>query len=154
LSNAKRTNGVILRTAVRYYSKNTPQLFGELELHNKLVFYKMQDWLGKDVVNGVASYEQLQYFTYSKYVAGVNLKTGYQAWMTRDGKWWMEAFMGIGLKFRNYFLVGQPGGTVYANPSGSFIFGNNGRNRPGGIVLPNFSFGLRLGYKLKVSPAG
>lgn len=148
MGNVKRTNGLLLRTAIRTYSKSTPQLFGELELHNKLVFYRMHDWLGMDAVNGVPSYEELKYFTYSKYVGGLHLKTGYQGSLSKDKRWWLELYMGFGVKYRNYFLSGQPGGTVYNTVNNGFFWGNNRTAGGGGMVLPNFSFGTRLLYKL------
>lgn len=149
MGDVKRTNGLIFRTAIRYYSKNTPQLFGELELHNKLVYYRMHDWLGINAVNGVPSYEEFKYFNYAKYVGGVNIKTGYQGRLSKDKRWWMEVYMGFGVKYRNYYLSGQPGGTVYNSVNNNgFFWGNNRAAGGGGMVLPNLSLGMRLLYRL------
>lgn len=148
MGNVKRTNGLIFRTAVRYYSKSTPQLFGELEFHNKLVVYRKHDWLGMDAVNGVPSYEEYKYFNYSKYVGALSIKTGYQGSLSKDKRWWMELYMGFGVKYRNYFLSGQPGGTVYNTVNNGFFWGSNRNAGGAGMVIPNLSMGMRLLYRL------
>ena len=152
MGNVKSTNGIIFRTAARVYSRSTPQFFGAMELHHKLVFYGMHDWLSMNNVNGVSGYEELKDFTYTKYVGGLSFKTGYQGRITRDQRWLLEAYLGFGLKYRNYFLTGQPAGTQYTNVNNGFFWGNNRTAGNGGIVLPNFSMGLRILYNLSVPP--
>lgn len=152
MSNLKSTNGLVFRTAARFYSWNTPQFFGEVELHQKLVFFGLRDWLGVGAVNGVPAYEELKDFTYTKYVGGLNFKTGYQGRLTKDKRWLLEAYMGFGLKYRNYFLTGQPPGTVYNRVNNGLFWGNNRTTGNGGMVLPNFSMGVRVLYNLSLAP--
>lgn len=107
---AKGTSGFILRPALRYYP-GARRFYLEAEFHYKNVTYKFEDWLGREVVNDVPSYEEYTRFRERKIVMGPQLKLGRIMTISRNRKFWMDAYLGVGLRFKKFKVVGRPAST-------------------------------------------
>ena len=100
-----RSSGFILRPAMRYYPDNS-RIFLEAELHYKQHTHHIRDWIGHDIVEGVPSYEVFEAFRLRKKVVGPHLKMGRLIPVTQ--RLWLEAYIGLGVHFRKYTVVGNP----------------------------------------------
>lgn len=136
---AKGANGLIARPFIRCYPNENGIGFFEMELHYKYVRYKLEDWLGREPVNGVATYEEYTTFNLHKHVLGVHFKAGLAATISRNEKLKFEFTGGLGLRHKWQSVTDG----VYANlQTGTF---NN--------TMSNFSPALpvtmRLTYLIK-----
>ncbi len=141
----EKTGGVILRPAIRYYSGESKRFYVEAEMHYKNVTNKVLDWIGRECVNNVSAYEEYTTFKIRKKVIGFNLKVGYQARLSNDNRFWLEPYVGLGIKYKNTFLVNEP--------NSCFAFNNflsRGRQRVSSLKesVPNIPFGIRFLVKL------
>jgi hypothetical protein len=98
---SKYSRGYILRPFVRYYPYNRDKYsFFEAGFHYKHVSYQIKDWLGRDVINGVPSYEEFSTFHFLKNAFEFNMKIGTATDLTRDKKFRMEFYIGLGYRFK------------------------------------------------------
>lgn len=58
----------------------------EAEFHYKYVTYKITDWIGRDVTNGIPAYEEYTTFNFNKRAIGLHVKTGTSANLSRNKK--------------------------------------------------------------------
>ena len=100
-----RSRGFIIRPAVRYFPGNG-LFYLETELHYKQTTHHLHDWVGRDVVENVPSYEQFTLFRLRKRVIGTHFKVGRM--VPVSNKLWFEFYLGGGVHFRKYFVVGDP----------------------------------------------
>ncbi|MEP7257370.1 MAG: DUF3575 domain-containing protein [Flavitalea sp.] len=101
-------SGFMLRPAIRTYRGPRQNRFFELEFQYKQVDHHLHDWIGRDFVNGVPSYEELTSFTYRKQVFGFHFKAGSIFPLTKNKRFWMEAYVGLGARYRHFSTVNQP----------------------------------------------
>ena len=92
--------GVILRPFIRYYFKEKRTGFLEAHFHYKKVAYKVKDWIGRDVVNGVPAYEEFSTFDFNKRVMGFSFLIGDKFNLSKDKKVKFEPYIGLGLRFK------------------------------------------------------
>lgn len=140
----EKAGGVIIRPALRYYTGENKRFYIEAELHYKMVTSKVLDWIGRDCVNNVSSYEEYTSFKIRKNVIGFNVKIGYQARLSKDNRFWLEPYFGLGAKYKKTFLVNEP--------NSCFAF-NNFLSRGQTVSnkresLPSIPFGIRFLVKL------
>jgi hypothetical protein len=93
------SSGFIVRPAVRYFPDNS-KVFLEAELHYKQHTHRIYDWVGRDMVGGVATYQEYKQFKLRKQVMGPHLKFGGLVPVTH--RLWLEFYVGVGLHFRRY----------------------------------------------------
>lgn len=103
LSDSKRTTGFIVRPFVRFYPNNERRWFLELQLHYKYASYQLKDWLGKDIVDGNPSYEELTNFHFIKKAMGLHFNFGTSANLSRDKKLWAEFYVGLGIRHKKQY---------------------------------------------------
>jgi hypothetical protein len=101
LYESKNSKGFIFRPFIRFYPGKDKRGFLEAELHYKYVSYKLTDWIARDVTNGVPAYEEYTTFHFRKNVFGVSIKTGTQANLSRNKKFRLELYIGLGIRFKN-----------------------------------------------------
>lgn len=101
LYESKNSKGFIFRPFLRIYTGKDRRGFFETELHYKFVSYKITDWIARDVTNGVPAYEEYTTFHFRKNVFGVNIKTGTQANLSKDKRFRLEFYVGLGIRFKN-----------------------------------------------------
>jgi hypothetical protein len=108
------------------------------QLFYKQIAYKLYDWLGKDCVDDIPTYEQLQAFTYRKKTISVNFIAGrfYQL----SDRLLLEVYGGLGVKFKNQVTAEQ--NSCYRS-SERGIFQSKFQEQ---ITLPNFPAGFKLAY--------
>jgi hypothetical protein len=101
LSESHSSSGFIVRPFIRYYPENGRYGFFEAGFHYKHVSYKINDWIGKDVVNGQPAYEEYSAFHFIKNVYDFNLKAGTATDLSRNKKLRLEFYGGVGIRFKN-----------------------------------------------------
>lgn len=139
----KRALGYIVKPGIRYYMADNRRGFLEAVVFYKRVGYKMEDWLDKDVVNGVPAYEQFQEFIIRKRVAGLNIQAGLQRSISADKLLRIEGYMGLGIRVKWQDIKDYPEATF--NNNDSFFWRDNNEY----YVVPSVPFGIRLVYCIK-----
>jgi hypothetical protein len=140
----ENTSGIIIRPALRRYFGRSRKFFVEAEFHYKDVFYRIEDWLGRDCVDDVPTYEEYTSFLYRKRVWGGRIKAGIQFRMSRNYKWWMECYSGIGAHYREQGLYNEPANSLY-DVEGGFFGPNATRAHE---WLPALPLGFRIMYRV------
>lgn len=100
LQESKGTSGYILKPAVRYYVSENRKFFIESSVWYKRSSYRMTDWVDKDCVNGVPSYQEFKSFRFRKRVVGLNVQGGVQKALMKSKLLRMEIYAGIGIRFK------------------------------------------------------
>lgn len=135
------TSGFSVRPGIRLYHGRQNKEFFQFQLFYKQANYKLHDWLGKDCVQDVPSYEQLQNFTYRKQTLAFNLMAG-ELYRFSD-RFFGEIYVGVGVKIK----LQEP-----TEPNSCYRDEDNG---PGfnmyrkHSVGPNIPAGFKLIYKLE-----
>ena len=101
LTTNKGANGLLVRPFIRFYPDKDGIGFFEAELHYKYVAYRMEDWLGRLPVNGVATYQEFTKFNYNKNAAGAHIKGGLQTEMNRNKTLLFDFTGGIGVRWKS-----------------------------------------------------
>jgi hypothetical protein len=137
--------GILLRPGARWYSGDRNDLFIELQFQYKEVIYKVQDWLDRDLIDGVSSYQQYTTFRYRKVVLGGHITAGGKAFLTRDHRLFIEIYAGVGLHFRKQGPYKEPHSAYDFNPMVATA------RTPSTVVKtvwPALPVGMRLGIQL------
>jgi hypothetical protein len=153
----KSATGFLLRPGVRVYPGKYKDYFVELQLHYKQVMYHIRDWIDRDVVNDVATYQEFKTFRYRKRVMGVHIMGGMKEYLGRNHRLLIEVYLGLGVHFKNQYLINEPNGRYDApltmgitNNTTNNTAGNTSNNRPGErSVVPALPGGIRLTYRLR-----
>lgn len=135
----KSVSGFIVRPAYRFFPAESLFLI-EVELHFKQVSHDMEDWLGRDIVNGIASYEQYMDFKLRRTVWGAHLKAGRQYYLSN--RFWLELYLGLGVHFRRYTIANNRNQQYQVTTN--FTIVNTGQTEKL-LALPA---GVRLLYRL------
>ncbi len=105
----------------------------------------MEDWVDKGIVEDVATYEEYKRFRYHKRVFGAHFMIGGREYLSRNRKWLVEAYGGLGIQFKR---EGMPyeADSRYSPPNSlrSLDEGSGFRNR----VVPAVQLGIRLVYNI------
>lgn len=144
----KRTNGIILRPSVRFYPSESQRGYVEGELHFKTATYVVEDWLGRDVVNGVISYEEFSRFKYVRTSIGAHLKGGIMASLGKKQNLWLDFFLGFGLRYRDEYVKDQPN-SLYTGSVAEISLGPVVNENTRKVILPSIPFGMRLVLRVK-----
>lgn len=155
-SKSKRASGILFRPGVRVYPGKYKDYFVDLQLHYKQVMYHVKDWIDRDLVNGVASYEELKTFRYRKQVWGVNIMGGMKQYMTRNHRFFIEVFLGVGIHIKDQNLYHEPNARYDApftfnttNNATNNTTNDAQNNTPSGrSVLPAVPGGIRLTWRI------
>lgn len=136
----KRALGYSIKPGIRYYAFDNQRGFLEAVVFYKRVGYKMEDWLDKDVVNGIPAYEQYQEFIIRKRVAGLNIQAGLQKSISANKLLRLEGYFGLGIRVKWQDIKDHPEASF--NNSDSFFWRGNNEY----YVVPSVPFGIRLMY--------
>jgi hypothetical protein len=142
---AQKASGILLRPAIRKYTSKYRNWFIDLQFHYKSVEYHIKDWLGKDVVNGVPTYEELKVFQYRKRVVGGQILFGRRQELTRNRRLFLEIFLGLGLHYKEEWLPNEP--NIRYAPRNSSTFRNVSSEKVNHL-LPAVPTGVRFIYRL------
>jgi len=105
---ARSSLGFLIRPGIRVYPGKYKDYFVELQLHYKNVTYRINDWLEKEVVSNVPSYEERKVFQYKKQVMGARIMVGKRESFTKSKRWYWEIYAGLGIHFKTEGLHNEP----------------------------------------------
>lgn len=133
-------SGFIIRPSVKWFHGITQKFYVQPQVFFKQFTHAGEDWIGKNAVNGVPAYEQYQQFRYRRNIWGINFIGGFAFPLGPKGKTFMDAYCGLGVRYKKSIVVGEPR-SIYREPSFSFFA--NGIDQG---WLPSFPAGLRFCY--------
>jgi hypothetical protein len=97
-----KTRGFEVRPAMRYYYSRNGLGYVQGQLLYRRVNYRLTDWLGKNCVNGVPTFEQLQEFRFQKQNVGAAIVLG--SIQELSPRWLVDISLGLGLQHRTHNL--------------------------------------------------
>jgi hypothetical protein len=133
--------GFILRPSVKIFLAEKNKFYLQPQAFYKQVSHYVEDWLGKEAVNDVPSYEQYQKFRYRRIVWGGNIICGWLNPLDKKNKTFLDLYFGLGLRKKEAKIPGEPR-SIYRRNNGILI--NDVNN-----VMPSLPAGLRLLIRLK-----
>lgn len=138
--------GIVLKTTHRwYYGKGKQGSFVDIEAGFKTAKYKGQEeWVGRDVVNGIPAYEELMQVTSRKDVFTFGARMGKRIAFSPTGPVNLELWWGLGIRYRHYYL-NLPEGSQWEPPR-PWIFNPFNYDES---WFPDFQMGLRLTFRVK-----
>jgi hypothetical protein len=139
---AQGASGFIIRPGIKYFPSR-PNNYLQVQLFYKQVTHRLNDWLDKDVDNGVAAYQQMQEFRYRRTALGINFLLGLMRQLGRSKNLFADFYLGAGIRFKGSAVVGEDG-SRYEQP-GAVIIGDGETN----AVLPSIPGGVRLIFFLR-----
>jgi len=135
-SNSNGT-GFIIRPSVKWFVSENDRFYLQPQVFYKQVTHTMYDWVGKNPVNGVPAYEQLQDFKYRRKITGFNMVAGFVSPIDRKAKGFIDVYFGLGVRNKKSLVV-EPN-MVYERQVGIFNPTDDG-------VFPSVPMGLRIIY--------
>jgi hypothetical protein len=132
--------GFIIRPSLRWFVSDNNKFYLQPQLFYKQVTHQMHDWLGKDAVNGVPSYEQLQDFQYRRKISGFNIVAGFALPLGQRKRSYIDLYFGLGARNKKSQIAGEPN-SVYNRPMGIFDPEDDG-------VYPSVPMGVRFIYAI------
>jgi hypothetical protein len=108
VNNSSASLGFHFKPSYRYYFTDRRRGYFDAGLFYKRVGYRVTDWLEKDIVNGVAAYEELQKFIYQKNVIGLQIMSGYKAPLDKQGNFWLEFYGGLSVRAKWHQVKNMP----------------------------------------------
>jgi hypothetical protein len=130
--------GFIIRPSLRWFVADNNKFYIQPQLFYKQVTHKMHDWLGKNAVNGVPSYEQLQDFKYRRKISGFNIVAGFVLPLGQHNRSYVDLYFGLGVRNKKSLIAGEPN-SVYNRATGIFDPVDDG-------VYPSVPMGVRFIY--------
>ncbi len=143
LTGGHQGQGFIFRPGVRLYTSAKGRYI-QGQLFYKQVTHRIYDWLEKDVVNNVSSYEQLQDFRYRRTAVGFNVVVGRNTQL--GDNIFLDFYFGGGLRYKTWSVVGEPN-SRYRN-TGAVVIGDDDEDGNSPSILPSIPAGIRLVFIL------
>ena len=142
LNQIQKTSGINIRPAVRWYYGKRNKGYLQLQGFYKQANYTLQDWVGKDCVDDVPTYEEFTQFGYRKKVAGLNFIIGGVLPLSPSHKWLLDLYGGLGFRYKTHNLVDVTG--CYETGQGWFseLYNDD-------ITTLSVPVGVRLTYVLR-----
>ncbi len=137
--------GIVFKPAARYYTTTNKRLFLEAELLYKNVHHNVKDWVGKNCVNNIPAYEEFKQILLIKNVYGFQAKIGRIGKLSKDDKFSIEYYFGLGLRYKKYKVINEPN-SCYSLTRLNIIDLNS--NPSEWALLPSMPLGFRLTYRL------
>lgn len=136
---ASNGTGFIIRPSVKWFVSENDRFYLQPQVFYKQVTHHMYDWVGKNPVNGVPSYEQLEQFRYRRNISGFNMVAGFVSPIDRKAKGFIDVYFGLGVRNKKSLVV-EPN-MDYERNFGIFNPTDDG-------VFPSMPIGLRIIYAL------
>lgn len=140
-----RASGFMIRPSIKWFVADNDKFYLQPQFFYKQVTHHLYDWLGKEAVGGVPSYQQLQNFNYKRSSAGFNAVVGFALPLDQHKKGFIDLYMGLGLRRKWSKVVGEPR-SVYRNDTGVTI--NDSPDANSGI-FPSVPAGIRFIYAIR-----
>jgi hypothetical protein len=139
----EKSSGFLIRPSFRNYLGKQNKWYAEVELHLKNVRLEIYDWLGKNCVNNIPAYEQLQNFVLRKSSKGVHAKIGTQFTLDKQQKLLMDWYLGGGVRITKFSLKDEPNHCYSVRQLFTSF------QAPGDEFFPVVVFGFRLAYRIR-----
>ena len=137
--NDTKASGFIIRPALKFFMNDRSRAYLQPQFFYKQVTHQVYDWLGKEMVNNVASYEQLQNFKYRRKIAGFNIILGTVLPIKMRNSFF-DLYAGLGIRKKTSMVVGEHTSSYQRIP----IIGNSNNADEG--VFPSLPAGVRFIY--------
>ena len=143
ISNIKQTWGFNLRPSLRMYYGKRNKGYLQAQAFYKMATYTLNDWVGKDCVNGVPAYEKQMDFDYRKKVAGFNIIAGGLFPLSKSHQWLIDLYGGLGFRHKTHQMINEPNSCYNIN-NGFFseLYNDD-------ITTISVPMGVRLTYVLR-----
>lgn len=138
----RKTTGYLLRPGLRVYPTRRKDLFIDMQFHYKDVTYQIRNWLQKDVVNDVASYEEFKLFRYKKQVVGGHVTVGFKEYFGGSKRFFFEGYLGLGIHYKEEGVYNEPNSRY--NVRLRMLNTMNGK-----YVVPALPGGMRIVYLIR-----
>ena len=136
-------SGFIIRPSVRWYMGNRNRFYFQPQIYYKLVTHKQVDWVGRDCVDGVPSYEELTEFKYRRNIWGANATIGRIVPLGRSEKCFVDFYIGLGVKYKKAVIVNEPH-SCFSPPSILMT-----PDDPDNGFYPNLPAGIKLIFSIQ-----
>jgi hypothetical protein len=133
-------SGFLFRPGVKFYTSHKRGFYIQPQVFFKQVTHRVFDWLAKDV-NSSVPWQQLQDFRYRRQAVGGNAIFGRMREIGRSDRFYADAYIGFGVRYRTFGVVGEKNSRYDARMGGFLRL-----NEPG--WAPSLPMGLRLVMKL------
>lgn len=138
----RKASGFIIRPALKFFMNDRSRTYLQPQFFYKQVTHRVYDWLGKEMVDNVASYEQLQNFKYRRKIVGVNVILGTVMPLGLRNSF-VDLYIGLGVRKKTVKVVGEPTSSYQRIP----IIGNSDNANEG--IFPSLPAGIRFIYAFK-----
>lgn len=143
-TNNSKASGFLIRPALKYFVNSNNKFYVQPQIFYKQVTHSLYDWLGKDVVAGVPSYEELQHFKYRRKIFGANAIVGFALPLDKHRKGYIDFYMGLGLRRKINTVLNEPN-SLYQRRSMRPLDGGPGSEG----TLPSVPLGIRFIYAIR-----
>ncbi|HEU4470300.1 MAG TPA: hypothetical protein VFR58_04390 [Flavisolibacter sp.] len=106
--NSRGASGFIIRPAARFYLRGRSLFYLQPQVFYKQVTHRLHDWLGKNCVEGVPAFEQLQDFRYRRQAYGFNGVVGALVPLSRRDRVFFDFYLGLGVRYKKNAVVKEP----------------------------------------------
>lgn len=136
-------SGFLVRPSLKWFVARNNEFYLQPQAFYKQVTHSVYDWLGKNAVNDIPAYEQLQDFKYRRTIVGMNAVAGFAIPLGWFNNAYLDIYMGLGVRIKKSSVVGEPH-SVYRKSSVSIATGDldNG-------WYPSLPLGIRFIYAIK-----
>lgn len=138
----KKVSGINARSSIRYYYGRHKQEFLQAQIMYKHINYSMYDWLGKNCVNDVPAYDELQDFTFRKKVWGFNMIAG-EIIPIFSNQFFLEIYAGIGVRYKRQDIANVDNACYDYDQIGTVNVYNDK------VWMPSIPFSIKLAYVVK-----
>lgn len=143
ISETKSTWGFNIRPGLRLYHGKRNRGYLQGQAFYKLANYTLNDWVGKDCVNGVPAYQQEMDFDFRKQVTGFNIIAGAVLPLSQSHQWLIDLYGGLGFRYKTQKMVNQPNSCYSLDGGWVFEFYNEE------VTSISVPMGVRITYVLK-----
>jgi hypothetical protein len=131
-------SGFTVRPSIKYFINEKKTFYLQPQFFYKQVTHHRLDWLAKEVVNGVAAYEQLQEFRYRRRSYGMNFMAGTMVPISRNKKTFLDFYFGLGFRKKTATVLGEKNSSFNSRT----LMGNTSTADHG--TFPSMPAGIRL----------
>jgi hypothetical protein len=111
--NTNGVSGFTIRPSIKYFINEKKNFYLQPQLLYKQVMHQRYDWLGKEPVNGVATYERLEHFRYRRRIYGLNLMAGAMVALSKKtNSAYFDFYFGFGVRKKTATVL-DAGGSTY-----------------------------------------
>ena len=140
MENSGRAWGILLRPSVKFFMDRDKNFYLQPQLFYKMVNNQLYDWLGKNCVDEVPAYEELQHFTLRRQAFGFNTIAGILV-PNKSRKLLFDFYLGLGIRHKTVHVPGDEHSCYIPNGFGFGSFDQEG-------TFPNVAGGVRLLFVL------